>query len=142
MRLVPTAVPLISHEAIELLMRNGEIEVDPKRITDAEKDLSAIMREYLANEERVVQATHEALARRGLDAGKFAQVKREMADVRGLKTGDEGIASLVGQLSEFLLVSRNVEEVFVPDDLLRQKIFSVMKRHLEDDDGTQAESGP
>ena len=141
MRLVPTAVPLISHEAIELLMRNGEIEVDPKRIADAEKDLSAIMLEYLANEERVVQATQEALARRGLDAGKFAQVKREMADVRGLKTGDEGIASLVGQLSEFLLVSRNVEEVFVPDDQLRQKIFSVMKQHLEDDDGSEAESG-
>ena len=56
------------------------------------------MREYLTNEERVNQATREALERRGYDHAKFNQVKREMADVRGFKMGDEGIEYVVNQM--------------------------------------------
>jgi hypothetical protein len=132
MRLHPKVIPAISREAIQLLMQDGDIEVEPVRIADAEMDLSAIMREYLTNEERVNQATREALERRGLDDGKFNQVKREMADVRGFKMGDEGIESVIEQMIEFLLISRNVEEVFAADDLLRTKVLSVMTKHLRE----------
>ena len=41
----------------------------------------------LTNEERVNQATREALERRGYDQSKFDQLRREMADVRGFKMG-------------------------------------------------------
>ena len=82
----------------------------------------ARLREYLANEERVNQATREALERRGYDYSKFNQVKREMADVRGFKMGDEGIEYVINQMIEFLLISRNVEEVYSADNVLRQKI--------------------
>ena len=78
------------------------------------------------------QATREALERRGLDYSKFNQVKREKADVRGFKMGDEGVEYIINQMADFLLVSRNVEEVFAPDDVLRQKIFAVMKKYLGD----------
>jgi hypothetical protein len=121
-------------------MQDGDIEVEPKRIADAELDLSAIMREYLTNEERVNQATREALERRGYDYSKFNQVKREMADVRGFKMGDEGIEYVINQMIEFLLISRNVEEVFAPDNVLRQKIFAVMKRHLDVDEEIDREA--
>jgi len=103
-------------------------------------DLSAIMREYLTNEERVNQATREALERRGYDYSKFNQVKREMADVRGFKMGDEGIEYVINQMIEFLLISRNVEEVFAADNVLRQKIFAVMKKHLDVDDEIDREA--
>ena len=121
-------------------MQDGDIEVEPMRIADAEMDLSAIMREYLANEERVNQATREALERRGYDHCKFNQVKREMADVRGFKMGDEGIEYVINQMIEFLLISRNVEEVFAADNVLRQKIFAVMKKHLDVDDEIDKEA--
>ncbi len=91
MRLYPKVIPVISREGIQRLMQDGDVEVETMRIADAEMDLSAIMREYLANEERVNQATREALERRGYDSSKFNQVKREMADVRGFKMGDDGI---------------------------------------------------
>src|SRR5215471_8451120 len=110
MRLYPKVIPVISRETIQLLMQDGDIEVEPMRIADAEMDLSAIMREYLTNEERVNQATREALERRGYDYSKFNQVKREMADVRGFKMGDEGIEYVINQMIEFLLISRNVED--------------------------------
>jgi len=130
MSLHPKVVPSISRQAIQLLMQDGDIQVEPVRIADAEMDLTAIMREYLTNEERVNQATREALERRGDDDSKFNQVKREMADARGFKAGDEGIQYIIDQMIEFLLISRNVEEVFSADDVLREKLRAVMSRLL------------
>ena len=132
MRLDPKVIPVISRETIQLLVQDRDIEVEPSRIADAEMDLSAIMREYLTNEERVNQATREALERRGFDQSKFDEVKREMADVRGFKIGDEGIESVIDQMIEFLLISRNVEEVFAADHVLRPKVRSVMSKHLRE----------
>jgi hypothetical protein len=140
MRLYPKVIPIISRESIQKLMQDGDIEVEPLRIADAEMDMSAIMREYLANEERVNQATREALERRGYDYSKFNQVKREMADVRGFKMGDEGIEYVINQMIEFLLISRNVEEVFAADNVLRQKIYAIMKKHLDVDDEIDKEA--
>src|SRR3954447_8127821 len=140
MRLYPKVIPIISREVVQQLMQDGDMEVEPMRVADAEMDMSAIMREYLANEERVNQATREALERRGYDHSKFNQVKREMAEVRGFKTGDEGIEYIINQMIEFLLISRNVEEVYSEDNVLRKKIFDVMKRHLDVDDEIDKEA--
>ncbi|ATB27161.1 DUF507 family protein [Melittangium boletus] len=140
MRLYPKVIPIISREVVQRLMQDGDVEVEQMRVADAEMDLSAIMREYLANEERVNQATREALERRGYDYSKFNQVKREMADVRGFKMGDEGIEYVINQMIEFLLISRNVEEVFAADNVLRQKIHQHMKRHLDVDEEIDKEA--
>jgi len=140
MRLYPKVIPIISRECIQQLMQDGDIEVEPMRVADAEMDMSAIMREYLANEERVNQATREALERRGYDYSKFNQVKREMADVRGFKMGDDGVEYVINQMIEFLLISRNVEEVFAADNSLRSKIHVVMKKHLDVDDEIDKEA--
>ena len=140
MRLYPKPIPAISRDTIQALVRDKDIEVEAMRIADAEMDLSAIMREYLTNEERVNQATREALERRGYAYSKFNQVKREMADVRGFKMGDEGIEYVINQMIEFLLISRNVEEVFAADNVIRQKIFAVMKKHLDVDEEIDREA--
>ncbi len=140
MRLYPKVIPIIAREVIQRLMQDQDIEVETMRIADAEMDLSAIMREYLAAEERVNQATREALERRGYDFSKFNQVKREMADVRGFKMGDEGIEYVINQMLEFLLISRNVEEVFSADTTMRSKVFQSMKKHLDVDDEIDREA--
>jgi len=123
-------VPSIARDSIATLIRDGDVEIEPMRVADAEKDLSAIMREYLTSEAQVAAATREALARRGLDESAFERVHREMADVRGFKTGDEGIEYVIDRMIEFLLVSRNVEEVFAGDAVLRAKLREVMSTHL------------
>lgn len=133
MRLYPKVIPAIAREVIQTLTKENDIEVETLRIADAEMDMAAIMREYLAAEERVNQATREALERRGYDHSRFHQVKREMADVRGFKMGDEGIEYVIGQMIEFLLISRNVEEVFSDDPILRRKIVTIFKKHLDVD---------
>lgn len=140
MRVYPKLVPIIAREVIQRLTQDSDIEVEPIRVADAELDLAAIMREYLANEERVNQATREALERRGYDFSKFNQVKREMADVRGFKLGDDGIEFLINQMLEFLLISRNVEEVFSDDNVMRPKVLQVMKKHLDIDEDIDREA--
>lgn len=140
MRLYPKVIPVISREVIQKLMQDGDVEVETMRVADAEMDMSAIMREYLSNEERVNQATREALERRGYDPSKFNQVKREMADVRGFKMGEEGVEYVINQMIEFLLISRNVEEVFAADHALRQKISQVMKKYLDVDEEIDKEA--
>ncbi len=140
MRLYPKLVPIIAREIIQRLMQENDVEVEAIRVADAELDMAAIMREYLANEERVNQATREALERRGYDFSKFNQVKREMADVRGFKLGDEGVEFLINQMLEFLLISRNIEEVFSEDHQMRPKILQVMKKHLDIDDDIDREA--
>src|SRR3954454_3766834 len=140
MRLYPKVIPIIAREVVQKLMQESDIEVEALRIADAEMDLAAIMREYLANEERVNQATREALERRGYDHSKFNQVKREMADVRGFKMGDEGIDYIINQMIEFLLISRNVEEVFAEDHQIRKKIYQVFKKHLDVDEDIDREA--
>lgn len=134
MKLYPKLIPGIAREIVDKLTKDADIEVEPLRVGDAEMDMASIMKEYLAAEERVNQATREALERRGYDQGKFNQVKREMADVRGFKMGDDGIEYIIGQMIEFLLVSRNVEEVYADDNVLRKKIYAIMKSHLEVDE--------
>jgi hypothetical protein len=140
MRLYPKVIPTIARETIQTLMQDGDVEIETLRIADAEMDMAAIMKEYLAAEERVNAATREALERRGYDHSRFNQVKREMADVRGFKMGDEGIEYVIDQMIEFLLISRNVEEVYAEDTILRKKIFALFRKHLDVDDEIDREA--
>jgi len=140
MKLYAKAIPAISRDVVASLMADGDIEVETLRIADAEQDVAAILKEYLAAEERVNQATREALERRGYDHSKFHSVKREMADVRGFKMGDEGIDYVINQMLEFLLISRNIEEVFGEDPAMRRKIFQVFKKHLDVDEEIDREA--
>ncbi len=140
MKLYPKVIPSIARDVVATLMQDGDVEVETLRIADAEMDMAAILKEYLAAEERVNAATREALERRGYDHSKFNQVKREMADVRGFRMGDEGIDYIINQMIEFLLISRNVEEVYAEDHELRRKIYQVFKKFLDVDDEIDREA--
>ena len=41
---------------------------------------------------------------------------------------------------EFMLISRNIEEVFSPDTALRKKIYVIMKKHLDVDEDVDREA--
>jgi hypothetical protein len=41
---------------------------------------------------------------------------------------------------EFLLISRNVEEVYAEDHALRKKVFQIFKKHLDVDDEIDREA--
>jgi hypothetical protein len=140
MKLYPKIIPAIARDVIASLTSEGDIEVETMRVADAEMDMASILKEYLASEERVNQATREALERRGYDHSRFHQVKREMADVRGFQMGEDGIDYIINQMMEFLLISRNVEEVFSEDNILRKRIYQVFKKHLDVEEDVDREA--
>ncbi len=69
MKLYPKIIPSIARDTVATLMADGDIEVETMRVADAEMDMAAILKEYLAAEERVNQATREA-AQGAADAGE------------------------------------------------------------------------
>jgi hypothetical protein len=140
MKLYPKVIPSIARDAIQMLMGEGDVEIETLRIADVELDVAAVMKKYLAQEEQVNQATREALERRGYDHSRFNSVKREMADVRGFKMGDEGIEAVINSLIEALLASRHVDEVYADDPTLRRKLFQVFKKHLDVDEEIDREA--
>jgi hypothetical protein len=140
MKLYSKAIPAIARDIVAALVADKDIEVETLRIADVEQDMAAVMKEYLANEERVNQATREALERRGKDHSSFHKIKTEMADVRGFKMGAEGIDYMIDQMLEFLLISRNVDEVFGEDPTMRKKVYGVFKKHLDVDEEVDREA--
>ena len=139
MRLYSKVIPAIGRDIISRLMADGDIEVETMRVVEAEQDMAAIMKQYLADEEAVNRATKDTLERRGYDHSQFDRVKREMADVRGHKTGEDGIDYVINQMLEFLILSRNVEEVFAEDHKMRRKIHDTFKKYLLVEDGIDRE---
>jgi uncharacterized protein len=142
MRLQAKLVQSIAHDLIQTLVRDEDVEIEAARIPDSEMDMAAVMKEYLAAEEQVKAVTREALQQRGYDESRFDQVQREMAEVRGFKMGEEGIEYVVDQMIEFLLASRNVQEVYADDEALRKTIFDILKKHLEVEDDSAAHLSP
>lgn len=130
MRLYAKAVNNIARDIVKALMDDGDIEVPATRVHEAEQDLAAIMKQYLADEEQVNRAAREALERRGMDQSQYARVRREMAEQHGHRLGDEGIDYIIDQMLEFLLISRNIDEVYADDPTMRKKIYRILKKHL------------
>ena len=142
MRLYPKVIPAISSDVIRTLIQDEDVEIEAERIADAELDVAAIMKEYLAADERVNAATRETLERRGLDQSRFDHVKHELAAVRGFRMGEEGVEYIIRQMIECLLVSRNVQEVYADDPALREKIFQIFRKHLDVTDDAAAAANP
>ena len=60
-----------SREVVQRLLEDGDIEVEPDRVSELELSLSSFMREQLRNEQEVNRAAREALEQRGLDLNDF-----------------------------------------------------------------------
>ncbi len=119
MRLYRKVIPKISREIVRTLAKQESIELEDNRMDEAELDLAAVMVEYMNDEERIVSETKETMARRGFSPDRFSQVKKSLAEARGFRMGDDGIAYVIEQLLECLFNSRNVAEIYAEDNDLR-----------------------
>ncbi|MES2504875.1 MAG: DUF507 family protein [Myxococcota bacterium] len=129
MRLYRKIIPKIAKDSIRLLTTAGHIEVEEDKIEEAELDLAAVMVEYLDNDDRLTEQARDLLSRRGLGADRFSQAKKSLADAKNFKIGDEALDYILGQLSEALLASKNIEEVFADDPELRKTIRQAMDKY-------------
>ncbi|MEO7092886.1 MAG: DUF507 family protein [Polyangiales bacterium] len=128
MRLFSSKVPVIAAEVVRKLVAEKDLETESP--AEVERDVEAVLNEYLRLEREVTTKTKELMDGRKLPPSEFGRVKKSVAEQRGLKVGDEIIDYLLDQIVEAYLYSNNVEEVFASDLDLRRKMAPILKRHM------------
>lgn len=130
MRLYRSQVPAIVREIIDSLIMDGDIVVEQTDRDECQKDVAAIMDEYLRQENKIVQQTRELMERSQITYDQFSKVKQQVAEGTAHATGDDGIKWIAGQVIENFMISRYVAEVFGEDKNMRKTIMRVFRKHL------------
>ena len=128
MRLFSSKVPIIASEVVRKLVAEKDLETEAS--AEVERDVEAVLNEYLRLEREVTTKTKELMDGRKLPPTEFGRVKKSVAEQRGLKVGDEVIDFLLDQIVEAFLYSNNVDEVYASDLDLRRKMAPILKRHM------------
>ncbi len=129
MRLYRKIIPKIAKDSIRLLTTAGLIEVEDDKVEEAELDLAAVMVEYLDADDRLAEQARDLLSRRGLGADRFVEAKKSLAAAKNFKIGEEALDYVLAQLSEALLASKNIEEVFGEDAELKKTLRQAIEKY-------------
>ncbi len=137
MRLYPAKVDTIANEVIGKLTQDGDIEVpDPH---EAQLDVASVLKEYIRVDKELTERAKDILEIRGLPHAHLARTKRQLAEQKDFGLGEEGVTWITNQLVETFMQSKNVDEVFADDAILRKKLKEIVKKHMQIDEGLDQE---
>jgi len=139
MRLYSGKIAPISEDVIDILVQDGDIEVQSELREEAILDVQAVLKEYLRMEKEVGDEAREMLSRRGLDYAAFGRTKRKIAEQRGFGLGDDSIGWIADQLLDMMMHSAHVEEIFTEDHDIRVKLAKILRRHMSTDEDLDRE---
>ncbi len=137
MRLYASKVKEIAREIVQTLTHANDIETESK--DEVEADVASVLNQYLAAEKDVSEKAKDLIERTGRSSSDLGRVKAQIAETRGIKTGDDALDYILDQLVEILHYSQNVEEIYCEDVVLRRKARDVFRRHAFADDALDAE---
>jgi hypothetical protein len=133
MKLYRAKIPVIAKEVIERLAQDGDIEVVADRREEAEKDLAAIMEEYLRRDMELREEVREQMAAANIPYSQFGRTKKRVAEDMGHPLGDDVERFLTRQFIENLLISPNIDEVYEEDRVMHRKVMDALKSHDVDE---------
>ncbi|MEZ4316567.1 MAG: DUF507 family protein [Myxococcota bacterium] len=133
MRLYRAKVPVIAKEVIEVLCADGDIEVAPENREEAERDLHAIMEEFLRRDGDFRNNVRDHMDDRKLPYSDYGRARKAMAEEIKHPLGDDVERYLARQFVENLMITRFVEEVFEEDRILYKKVIGILKKHDVDE---------
>lgn len=110
----------VAKEMLEQLLQSGDLETNAP--DEVRLDLEAVLRQYLRTEQEILNQARDTLATRGLAPSEYGRVLRNLSEQRGVKVGEEAMDYVLDQLSEMLLNSANVEEIYAEDHEIRRKL--------------------
>lgn len=131
MRLHKNVVPNMARDIVTALVDNGDIEVGEDTIRAAEQDFEAILAEYQRRESELHEFARELLISRGWSASRYSEARRLAAAARKLPVDDEGLDYVINQMLEFMMISKNIDEVFAEDHVMRKRIADVIRGYLK-----------
>jgi hypothetical protein len=137
MRLYPAKVDTIASEVIAKLTADGDLEVsDPHEAT---LDCAAVLKEYIRVDKELTERAKDILEIRGLPHAHMARTKRQLAEQKEFGLGEDGVTWITNQLVETFMQSKNVDEVFADDAVLRKKIKEIVRKHMAVEDELDGE---
>jgi hypothetical protein len=129
MRLYSGKVPVIAEEIVSSLVKDGDIETQAE--AEVRLDVESVLKEYLRQERQVSDEAKERMEVRGLPYSQLSKMKSSVAKERQVPIGEDMLPYLLEQVLTMLFHSANVEEVFAEDHVLRKKMTTILKRHME-----------
>lgn len=131
MKIPKARVPQLAQEMLRALTGNNDIETEAPR--EVALDIESVLNQYIKDEAEVSENARDMVTRRGLPQSQLGRAKKQLADQRQLKIGEDGIDYIVDQLIEFLMHSHNVDEIYAPDHELRRKLRDPLRKILASD---------
>lgn len=132
MRLYAGKIDTIAAEVIQRLTADGDLEVsDPH---EAQLDVASVLKEYIRVDKELTERAKDILQIRGLPHSHLHRTKRQLAEQKEFGLGEDAVTWIATQLLETFMQSRNVEEVFGEDAILRKKIKEIVSKHMQVED--------
>ena len=129
MRLYAGKIDTIAAEVINRLTTDGDLEVSDGR--EAQLDVASVLKEYIRVDKELTERAKDILQIRGLPHSHLARTKRQLAEQKDFGLDEEAVSWITTQLLETFMQSRNVEEVFGEDVVLRKKIKEIVTKHMQ-----------
>ena len=129
MRLYSGKIDTIAAEVITRLTTDGDLEVSDGR--EAQLDVASVLKEYIRVDKELTERAKDILQIRGLPHSHLARTKRQLAEQKDFGLDEEAVSWITTQLLETFMQSRNVEEVFGEDVVLRKKIKEIVTKHMQ-----------
>ncbi len=129
MRLYSGKIDTIAAEVIGKLTTDGDLEVSDPR--EAQLDVASVLKEYLRLDKELTERAKDILEIRGLPTAHLHRTKKQLAEQKDFGLGEEAVSWITTQLLETFMQSRNVEEVFGEDAVLRKKIKEIVSKHMQ-----------
>lgn len=140
MKLYRAKVPVIAKAVIDRLVTDGDIEVQVEKRPEAEKDLAAIMEEYLRRDTELRERSRDIMAEQNIPYSDFGRTRKRLADEAGHPLGDDVERYLCRQFIENLMISTNIDEVFGEDRAIYKKVMEVLKANDVDENEIREEA--
>lgn len=140
MKLYRTKVPTIAHDILEALVNDHDIEISPEHRPEAERDLAAIMEDYLRRDNDFRNEVRDHMARRSIPYDQRGQISKTLSENTGHPMGEDVERFLARQFCESLMISPHVDEVFEEDKVIYRKVMGVLRSHDVDERGIREEA--
>lgn len=129
MKLYRAKIPAIAHDVIDHLATEGDIEIVAEKRPEAEKDLTAIMEEYIRRDREFNDRVADYMSNRGISYDQRGSVRKQLAETSEHPLGDDVDRFLCRQFVECLMISPSVDEVFEEDKVMYKKVMAVLRKH-------------
>ena len=140
MKLYKVKIPTIAKSVIETLCNEGAIEVELENRAESEKDLVAIMEEYIRRDAEMREAVKEHMSQANVPYDQFGKVRTQFSERWGLPSGDEVQRFLARQFIENFMISRFVDEVYAEDKELYKRVREIVEGHDVDERALRQEA--